>query len=379
MAFPPLHFAIMRRHISFLPPAMYQKRTLLAWRQKRSLPDFSKTGALPIITLMHHAILSLFPLATSATPLAARQIRPLISLLPSELPNIMALAKICAATAAVDPFLCGIINAKSGRCAENCAFCAQSVHHEAKAPVYPLVSRDALLAKAEELAAIGARHMGIVISGTRPTDSDFERLLEDAAHITGAVSIKLCASFGLLRGDQATSLRQAGFTGYHHNIETARSYYPKICGTHAYEARENTVRLARQAGLRVCCGGIFGLGESWEQRLEMATAIAGLDPQSIPINFLNPIPGTPLAQRPALPVKEALAIVSIMRLMHPGRDIVICGGRNHVLGDLDALLFGAGANGLMTGHYLTTTGSPYERDLNLFRALGLDSFALPRK
>ena len=323
---------------------------------------------------MHHLVTSLLPLAAAGTPLAARQVRPLIPLLPEHLTDIMALAALCASAAGTTRFLCGIINAKSGRCAENCAFCAQSAHYDTGSPVYPLVGRDDLLARAEALAGAGAAYMGIVISGTGPTNADFDRLLEDAAHITARTGIGLCASLGLLHDDQAVRLRQAGFTSYHHNLETAASHYAAICGTHGYAPREETVRLARRAGLRVCSGGIFGLGESWEQRLELSAAIAELGAHSIPVNFLNPIPGTPLEHRRPLPVHEALGIVSLLRLMHPKRDIVICGGRGRTLGNLDALLFNAGANGLMTGDYLTTSGSPYERDLAMLAALGI---ALP--
>ena len=320
---------------------------------------------------MHQTLASLLPLAASGVPLAARQVRPLLDLLPDHLADIMALARIAASAAGTEPFLCGIINAKSGRCAENCAFCAQSAHHATDSPVYPLVGRDALRAKAEELAEAGARYMGIVISGTGPSAADFDRLLDDAAHITAAVGIRLCASLGLLTEDQAVQLKQAGFTSYHHNLETARSHYPAVCGTHGFEAREETVRLARKAGLRVCSGGIFGLGESWEQRLELSGDIAELDPASIPVNFLNPIPGTPLENQKPLPPHEALAVVALLRLMHPARDIVICGGRNSTLGELDALLFSAGANGIMTGNYLTTSGSPYARDLAMLKGLGI--------
>lgn len=320
---------------------------------------------------MHQTVASLFPLAASGAPFAARQVRPLIPLLPEHLADIMALARVAASVGGRKPFLCGIINAKSGRCAEDCAFCAQSARHGTGVPAHPLVSRDALLAKAEELAKAGARYMGIVISGTGPTDADFARLLEDAPRIIAASGIRLCASLGLLTAGQARQLRQAGFTSYHHNLETARAHYPAICTTHGFQAREDTVRRAVRAGLRVCSGGIFGLGESWEHRLELAETIAGLEPHSIPINFLNPIPGTPLEHRRPLPVHEALGIVSILRLMHPGRDIVICGGRTSTLGDMDSLLFSAGANALMTGNYLTTGGSPYERDLGLLRALGI--------
>lgn len=269
------------------------------------------------------------------------------------------------------PFTCGIINAKSGRCAENCSFCAQSGYHATAAPVYPLIANEKLLERAELLADNGVDYMGIVISGTGPTPGDFERICVVAGRIRARTGIRLCASLGILKPEQAASLKQAGFTSYHHNLETARSYYGQICSTHGIELRERTVQNARAAGLRVCSGGIFGLGESWEQRLEMAETLQELAVDSIPLNFLNPIPGTPLEKAKPLSPEEALGSIAMFRLLHPDRDIVICGGRGRALGAWENLLFSAGANGLMVGDYLTTKGSPFEKDLELLRVLGI--------
>lgn len=320
---------------------------------------------------MHPVLTTLLPHVINGSPLSSGQASALVPLLEDHLLDILAFARLSASCSGTEAFLCGIINAKSGRCAEDCAFCAQSAHHATDSPVYPLVSRDALLARADELARAGVDFMGIVISGTAPTAADFNRLLDDAWHIRATSGLKLCASLGLLRGDQAQALKQAGFTSYHHNLETARSHYAAICGSHAYEERERTVSLARDAGLRVCSGGIFGLGESWNQRLEMANTLTGLDVSSIPINFLNPIPGTPLQHSPLLPASEALGLVALYRLMHPSRDLVICGGRATTLGEWDRLLFSAGANGLMVGDYLTTSGRPFARDREMLAGLGI--------
>lgn len=320
---------------------------------------------------MHPTIRSLLSPVSQGSALSPEQARRLASLLPEHLPDVLALGRLSASAAGAEPFLCGIINAKSGRCAENCAFCTQSAHHTTDSPVYPLVARDALVARAVELAGAGARYMGIVVSGTAPSGKDFERLCEEAQSIRAASGIRLCASLGLLHGDQAHALKQAGFSSYHHNLETARSYYPAVCGTHDQEKREDTVRLAKTAGLRVCSGGIFGMGESPDQRLELAWALADLDVDSIPVNFLNPIRGTPLQDMSTLPPGEALGIVALLRLMHPARDIVICGGRSATLGGWENMLFSAGANGLMIGNYLTTKGSPYESDLSMLAVLGI--------
>lgn len=320
---------------------------------------------------MHNTIRSLLPKAAAAEAFSAVEAGALVPLLPDHLLDILTLARLAASSGGSALFSCGISNAKSGRCAEDCAFCAQSSRYDTGSPAYPLADRAVLLERALALAAAGADYMGIVISGTGPSRKDFERLCRDAEHIRAASGLKLCASFGLLKGDQALALKQAGFTSYHHNLETARSHYPSICTTHKARVREETVLLAKKSGLRVCSGGIFGLGESWEQRLELALALRELDVNSIPINFLNPIKGTPLGAAAVLPAPEALAVAALLRLMHPGRDIVVCGGRTAVLGEWDAMLFAAGVNGIMTGDYLTTKGSPFARDAALLEALGL--------
>ena len=290
----------------------------------------------------------------------------LIRTLPENgLRQLVAAAGSMAAGAEIRPFTCGIINAKSGRCGEDCSFCAQSRYHKTQTPVYGLLEAEKVYEHACRLAERNVTRMGIVTSGGGPSGRDFEALCRMAERITANLGIKLCASLGLLDRDQATSLRQAGFSSYHHNLETARSYYGAICTTHGYDLRVETVRRAKEAGLRVCSGGLFGLGESWEQRLELAETLHELDVDSIPINFLIPIPGTRLENATGLSVHDALALVAIFRLMHPGRDIVICGGRNRTLGEWDRVLAFAGANGLMVGDYLTTQGSPLDRDLEM--------------
>ncbi|MDR2892353.1 MAG: biotin synthase BioB [Deltaproteobacteria bacterium] len=322
--------------------------------------------------------------------LSQEQAAGLLALLPNNLLDLCALARLSfgfAASAQATalpgvsglsgtsdnpaPFTCGIINAKSGRCAENCAFCAQSKHHATTAPIYPLVSEKKLRERAGQLAEAGVNYLGIVISGTTPSDRDLDNICAAAARISAEGGIKLCASLGLLGAEQARRLKQAGFTSYHHNLETAPSFYPEICGTHGIEPRLQTVRNAVAAGLRVCCGGIFGLGESWAQRLELSALLQDLEVHSIPVNFLTPIPGTPLADRGCLPPQEALAVVALLRLMHPGRDIVICGGRSRTLGEWENMLFAAGANGLMVGDYLTTPGGLLAKDLAMLETLGL--------
>ncbi|MGE4298350.1 MAG: biotin synthase BioB [Desulfovibrionaceae bacterium] len=320
---------------------------------------------------MHALFITALQQALEGTALTAAQAAALIGLLPEHTLDLLAVARVMASTSRAAPFTCGIINAKSGRCAENCRFCAQSMHHATQAPAYPLVSRDTLLVQAERFAGEGAAYMGIVTSGTGPVGRDFDALCHAAAYITARVDIKLCASFGILTAAQAVALKQAGYASCHHNIETARSHYPAICTTHGFDARIRTVRNAQAAGLRVCSGGIFGLGESWAQRIEMAAELGELQVDSVPVNFLTPIPGTPLENSPPLPPGEALGLLALLRLMLPGRDIVVCGGRAATLREWQNLVFSAGANGIMVGDYLTTPGSALEHDRAMLRTLGL--------
>lgn len=284
--------------------------------------------------------------------------------------EVLALARLAAWQGGAQAFSCGIINAKSGLCAENCSFCAQSSHYASKTTAYPLLDASTLYKHAERLASRGVTHMGIVTSGTSPSKADFDRLCETAALITANLPIKLCASLGIISLEKALLLKEAGFTTYHHNLETAASYYPQICTTHTYETRLNTVKNLLQSGLRVCSGGIFGLGESWDQRIELAHCLSTLGVNSIPINFLMPIPGTPLEKRPPLSPIEALHIIALFRLMNPKTDIVLCGGSSQTLKHWKALYYQAGANGLMVGDYLTTKGTDVDTDMALVRTVG---------
>ncbi len=265
---------------------------------------------------------------------------------------------------------CGIVNAKSGRCSEDCAFCAQSGRHHAQTAVYPLMPAKRLFERARELSDAGVARFGIVTSGNTLAEREFETLCDAARRIRAALPIALCCSLGQLTPKRAQKLKDAGFLRYHHNLETAASFFPAICTTHEYKDDVETVRCARAAGLEVCSGGIFGLGESWEQRVEMAQLLRELDVTAIPVNFLTPIPGTPLGVRSPLPPHEALRILAVYRLMHPTRHIYVCGGRRAVLGEWRTWIHLAGANGVMTGDYLTTKGCSMEQDDAILREMG---------
>lgn len=258
--------------------------------------------------------------------------------------------------------LCAIVNAKSGRCSENCAFCAQSAHFSANPPVYPFLDTEEIARAARSMRDLGAKRFGIVTSGLKPGGEDFARLL-DAVRAVDAVGLEADASCGILTRDELEELQKAGLKAYHHNLETARSFFPSICTTHDYEDDVRAVGDAVAAGLHVCSGGIFGLGESWDQRAELAVTLGELGVQSVPVNFLHPIPGTPMASRPVLEPEEALKIVALLRFVLPDANLRICGGRQTVFGQARGLApLDAGANGLMIGDYLTTKGLDAQAD-----------------
>ncbi len=263
--------------------------------------------------------------------------------------------------------LCSIINAKSGRCSENCAFCAQSAHHKTDVPVYELKSTEEILRGAKKAEEEGSHCFGIVTSGTRVSPGrELDGILESLRRISEETSIEPSASLGILDRDTAMLLKEAGCVTYHHNLETARSFFPQICTTHDYEDDVQTVRLAKQAGMKVCCGGIFGLGESPAQRFEMAMTLKELDVDSVPINFLNPIDGTPLEGSRNLTPMDCLRIIALYRYMLPAKRISVCGGREPNLRDFQSWIFMAGASGTMVGNYLTTSGRSRETDLQMF-------------
>lgn len=268
--------------------------------------------------------------------------------------------------------LCSIINAKSGRCGENCAFCAQSVHHVTDAPVFSLVSEEAITTAARDAEQKGSGCFGIVTSGTSiGPGEELERICAVLRSIRNENSIEPSCSLGIIDLETAVRLKSAGAVTYHHNLETARSFFPSICTTHDYEDDIQTIRNARFAGMKVCCGGIFGMGETMAQRVELALTLRELEVDSVPINFLNPIPGTRLADADYLTPLECLHIIALYRLILPTKRISVCGGREKNLRDLQSWMFFAGANGTMIGNYLTTTGRDEQQDLQMLKDLGL--------
>lgn len=263
--------------------------------------------------------------------------------------------------------LCSIINAKSGRCQENCAFCAQSAHHQSSPPTYPLKSHEEIIAGAQQAQDEGSHCYGIVTSGTQPeAGEEFDTILSAIREIRERFDVEPSASLGLLTDDLAKALADAGCVTYHHNLETARSFFPRICTTHDYEEDINTVKLAKATGMKVCCGGIFGLGESDEQRVELAETLRELDVDSVPLNFLNPIQGTPLENHQSISPMDCIRAITMFRYFLPNKPISVCGGRETNLRELQSWIFMAGASGTMVGNYLTTSGRDRDIDMQMF-------------
>ncbi|MCL5022351.1 MAG: biotin synthase BioB [Nitrospirae bacterium] len=266
--------------------------------------------------------------------------------------------------------LCAIINAKSGGCSEDCSYCSQSVKSRAGIPAYPLIGEDAVIEKALEAKEAGVKRFCIVTSGRKAGKRELGRIASMIGRIrdTGLLP---CATLGLLKKDELAMLKESGLERYHHNLETSREFFPSLCSTHTYADKLKTIEAALATGLSVCSGGIFGTGESWHDRIEMAFVLRDLGIDSVPLNFLIPVEGTPLGKREPLHPFEALQIISLYRFILPDKQIRVCGGRRQVLGEFNSMVFMAGADCLLTGNYLTTTGTPYDEDLGLLRQYGL--------
>lgn len=300
-----------------------------------------------------------FDEAVSLAELQGRQVHPLIAL-AGKITDLFAHRHID---------LCSIINAKSGLCSEDCKFCAQSVHYATGINHYDLLDKETILHAAEQMKARGVHRFSLVTGGRELPEDDFEKILViyRALQKTG---LKLCASLGLLDEKRALRLKEAGVSTYHHNLETARSFYNEICTTHSYDQRLATIQAARRAGLRVCSGGILSLGETMRQRLELAFELRELQVDSVPVNILNPIAGTPLAEREILPALEIIKTICLFRLVLPRVTLRFAGGRKEALGELRSLGFLAGINGAIAGDFLTTAGDEIEKEIALIQGLG---------
>lgn len=276
--------------------------------------------------------------------------------------------------------LCSIVNARSGECAEDCSFCSQSVLYDTGVDKFPLLTSDKLIEAATRAEANGAREFSIVTSGTSLDGAkEVDTLVEALKGMNETSAIERCASLGIVDKEVLAKLKEAGLESYHHNLETARSFFPEVCTTHDYEDDVRTIKRAKEAGFYICSGGLFGMGESWAQRVELVETLRELEVDSVPINFLDPRPGTPLESLSELTPLTCLKIIALVRLMLPEADIVVCGGREKNLGQLMPLIFAAGANGMMIGNYLTTRGRAVKDDLRMLKDLGLNARNAPHE
>jgi biotin synthase len=267
--------------------------------------------------------------------------------------------------------ICSIINAKSGACVEDCYFCAQSSHYKTNISIYPFKEEEEILQAAKNAEICGARRFCIVISGKRPNTKDFKKIISVLERLGKETQLKLDCSLGSLTKDEAYALKKVGVSRYNHNIETSEDYFAKICSTHSYKDRLTTLWILKEVGLEICCGGIIGLGENWDERIKFAFALKELDVDCIPINILNPRPGTPLENAKPIPPMEIIKTIAIFRLILKDKIIKIAGGREVNLRDLQALSLLAGANGLIIGDYLTTQGRSPDLDLQMIKDLGM--------
>lgn len=267
--------------------------------------------------------------------------------------------------------ICTIINAKSGSCSENCKFCAQSAHNHTCAAKYPLLPKDEIVAQASINHEQGVLRYSIVTSGKRLSDTEVDEMCKAVREIKEKVGISVCVSFGLLNEQQFCRLKEAGVTRVHNNLETSRRNFPNICTTHTFEDKVQAIRAAQAAGLSVCSGGIMGLGETVEDRIDMAFSLRELGILSVPVNMLNPIPGTPFGNNERLTEEDMRRIVSVYRFILPKASIRLAGGRG-LLPDKGKSCFASGANAAISGDMLTTAGITTKTDMELLKELGYE-------
>lgn len=267
---------------------------------------------------------------------------------------------------------CSIVNARSGRCTEDCKWCAQSRHFKTGVDEYDIVDTDALLEAARVNDRRGVRRLSLVTSGRRVSRRDIDRFCELYRAIARETGLFMCASMGLLDRESLERLRDAGVRRYHCNLETSASFFPTLCSTHTHADKIATIRAAREAGLEVCSGGIIGMGETMRQRLEMVAEAVEAGACSIPMNILNPIPGTPLGAVPLIGDDEIVRTAALMRLVAPDCVIRFAGGRKRLSEDTVKKMLRGGINGALVGDMLTTVGNNMDEDFNLFRTTGYE-------
>lgn len=285
---------------------------------------------------------------------------------------------LCAGADAIRKALCGdkmdlctIINGRSGRCGENCKFCAQSCHNHTNVKEYPFLDAEEIVAEGLRNEAAGVHRYSIVTAGRSLKGEDLEKALDAYRRLSRESGLKLCASHGLQTVEEFRRMKEAGVVCYHANLETSRRYFPFICTSHTYDDKIANVQNAKKAGLDVCSGGIIGMGETWEDRMDMAVSLAELGVCSIPLNVLRPIPGTPLEHLPPVSNEDVRRTVAIFRYINPTAWIRMAAGRGQ-FADGGAVLFQSGANAALTGDMLTTTGTGIAEDVAMCKQLGYE-------
>ena len=267
--------------------------------------------------------------------------------------------------------LCSIINAKSGRCSEDCKYCAQSSYYKTDVEEYSLLDSDTIIKEAQNNKNNGVLRFSIVTSGRKPTNKDLDKICEIIKEIKEKTGINVCASLGLLNKNDLLKLKEAGLTRIHNNLESSENYFKTVCTTHTTEDKIKTIKAAQELGLEICSGGIFGLGESWQDRVDMALLLRNLNVLSIPLNFLCAIKGTPYENNKLIEPKEILRICSIFRFINPKAFIRLAGGR-YLTEDNGNECLKSGINSLITGDMLTTTGATVKSDIKMLKEAGYE-------
>ena len=266
---------------------------------------------------------------------------------------------------------CSLVNARNGKCSQNCKYCAQSSHYRTDIEDYPLISVEEAKKAAIESKSHGAFRFAIVTSGKSPDEEDFNKVLDLIKGVNDIEGIRSCASIGILTEEQARALAESGLKRFHHNINTSESYYPSVCTTHSWQDRLNTCRLVKKYGMELCCGVILGMGETVEQRVEMALELSEIEPDSIPINILMPIEGTPFeGYLDKIDEENILRTLAIFKIANPKSVLRFCGGRMRLSGGNQELALKTCVEGILTGNYLTTTGKKPEEDVIMVKKLG---------
>lgn len=266
---------------------------------------------------------------------------------------------------------CSLVNARSGKCSQNCKYCAQSSHYRTDIETYPLIDKEEVLKAAKEAKEYGVNHFAIVTSGKDPEEENFDKIIELIQEINKVDGISSCASIGILNEEDAKKLADAGLKRFHHNINTSQSYYPEVCTTHTWEDRVNTCKLVKKYGMELCCGVILGMGETVGQRIEMAMELAEIQPDSIPINILMPIPQTPFENYgDKIDEENILRTLAVFKIANPNSVLRFCGGRLRLSEKNQELALKTCVEGILTGNYLTTTGKSPQEDLKTVEKLG---------